>query len=88
MRPNQASEDSGAPTRPVVPELLSPLDVARYYTISENTQALWRHENRYGFRDLVIKLGSSVRYRRADLERWLDSRRVSALAGSETRGRS
>lgn len=56
-------------------ELLTPRDVERDYTIPESTQAVWRSANRYGFRDLVIKLGSGVRYRRADLERWIESRR-------------
>jgi hypothetical protein len=62
--------------------LLDPRDVAREYTIPENTQAVWRSTNRYGFGDLVIKLGRGVRYRRSDLERWLDSRRVSCIAQS------
>jgi hypothetical protein len=65
-----------------VPEskLLSPEDVERDYTIPQNTQAIWRCTNRYGFGDLVIKLGRGVRYRRSDFERWLESRRTTALA--------
>jgi hypothetical protein len=61
-------------------KLLSPEDVERDYTIPQNTQAIWRCTNRYGFGDLVIKLGSGVRYRRSDIECWLESRRTTALA--------
>jgi len=58
---------------------LTPLDVDRVFRISENTQAVWRSTNRYGFRDLVVKAGWSVRYRRRDVEAWLESRRASNL---------
>jgi hypothetical protein len=57
--------------------LLSPGDVAREYGIPETTQAVWRCTNRYDFRGLVIKLGASVRYKRTDLEAWIETRRVS-----------
>jgi len=60
-------------------ELLSPLDVEREYGIPQNTQAVWRCEKRLGFHGLVIKLGSSVRYRRRDIEQWLESQRSTAL---------
>jgi len=56
-------------------ELLSPLDVERIYGIPTNTQAIWRSSNRYGFAELVIKLGRSVRYRPRTFEAWLESRR-------------
>lgn len=77
----QKSAHAVLPEAPLARELLTPRDVEREYTISENTQAVWRSTNRYGFRGLVIKLGSGVRYRRADLERWLESRRASASLG-------
>jgi hypothetical protein len=60
-------------------QLLTPEDVERDYLIPVNSQAIWRHANRYGFRDLAYKVGSNVRYRRVDLEKWLESRRASAL---------
>ncbi len=56
--------------------LASPADVARDYGVPETTQAVWRCVDRYGFRSLVIKVGRSVRYRRDELERWLESRRL------------
>ena len=64
-------------------QLLTPADVAREYTIPESTQAVWRSTNRYNFRDLVIKLGHGIRYRRRDVEAWLDSRRESAMVGGK-----
>ncbi len=60
--------------------LLSPTDVERDYGIPRNTQAVWRCTNRYEFAGLVIKVGSSVRYRRDELEAWFESRRPSASA--------
>ena len=60
-------------------DLLSPIDFEREYGTPETTQAVWRCTNRYGFRQLVIKVGANVRYRRADVERWLESRRATAL---------
>jgi len=60
-------------------EMLTPRDVVQKYQILEGTQAVWRSTNRYGFRDLVIKLGSSVRYKRDDFDRWIESRRASEM---------
>lgn len=60
--------------------LLSPRDVQRDYAISENTQAVWRCENRHGFRSLVFKVGRSVRYSRLEFEAWLESRRAEVEA--------
>ena len=57
-------------------ELLAPADVARVYRIPETTQAVWRCVNRYDFRRLVLKAGRSVRYRRQELESWLEARRL------------
>lgn len=71
-----AEPASGASRSTRPGDLLSPRDVERDYSLAENTQAVWRCENRYGFRGLVIKLGRSVRYRRSDLEQWLESRRL------------
>lgn len=62
------------------PQLLSTRDFAVEYGVPETTQAVWRCTNRYGFRDLVIKLGTGIRYRRSDVEAWLESRRATTLA--------
>ncbi len=55
---------------------LSPADVAAECGIPETTQAVWRCTNRYGFRKLVVKVGNRVRYRREEVERWLESHRL------------
>jgi len=55
--------------------LISPGEVANDYGIPEQTQAVWRCTNRYGWRDFTIKVGARVAYRRSDIEAWLDSRR-------------
>jgi len=55
--------------------LVFPPDVATDYDIPETTQAVWRSTNRYGWRDMTIKMGRRIAYRREDIEAWLDSRR-------------
>jgi hypothetical protein len=67
---------------------LTPADFQRETRIEQSTQAVWRSTNRYGFRDLAIKVGRSVRYRRADIEAWLSSRKglVTSRSPSETTG--
>jgi hypothetical protein len=55
-------------------DLLSPSQIEIEYGIKESTQAIWRHSNRYGWRDDTIKVGRLVRKRRAAIERWLDER--------------
>jgi hypothetical protein len=71
------SPQSAAYGAAVLRQLMTPADVALEYGIAQNTQAVWRSTKRYGFHDLVIKVGSRVRYRRGDIERWLESRRQS-----------
>jgi len=55
-------------------DLLSPGEIESQYGINSTTQAVWRSTNRYGWRDLSIKVGRLVRMRRSVLEKWLDSR--------------
>ena len=56
-------------------DLVFPADVEIEYGIPETTQAVWRCVNRYGCRDMTIKLGRRIAYRRSDIELWLESRR-------------
>lgn len=56
-------------------QLLSPLDLFRETGIAVSTQAVWRSGNRYGWREISIKVGRSVRYKRADVEAWLRGRK-------------
>ena len=49
---------------------------ASYISVQPNTLSVWRSKKRY---DLpYIKVGRLIRYRREDLDRWLESRRVMA----------
>ena len=56
-------------------DLIFPPEVEEDYDIPIPTQEVWRCTNRYGWRDITIKLGRRVAYRRSDIELWLDSRR-------------
>lgn len=55
--------------------LMFPPEVEVEYGIPQNTQAIWRCTNRYGWRDMTIKMGRRIAYRRTEIEEWLDSRR-------------
>jgi len=52
--------------------LLTPFEAAAYIGVSENTLSVWRCVGRYAIP--FIKVGRLVRYRRSDLEAWLESR--------------
>ena len=54
--------------------------IAADYGIPVTTQEVWHATNRYGWRDLAIKVGRLVWYRREDIERWFESRRIKNLA--------
>ncbi len=56
-------------------DLISPQQVDADYGIPERTQAVWRCTNRYGWRDMAIHVGRLIRYKRPDIEAWLESRR-------------
>ncbi len=61
-----------------VSELLSQETVEGDYGIPVGTQNVWRSTNRYGWRDISIKVGRSIRYKRADIEQWFESRKGMA----------
>jgi excisionase family DNA binding protein len=52
--------------------MLTPKEAAEFLGVREQTLAVWRATKRYPIR--YLKVGRSVRYRRADLEAWLESR--------------
>lgn len=72
--PHQADTARDGNERHLGDEFIDPAVIERELGIKEQTQAIWRSTNRYGWRDLTVKVGSKVRYRRADVERWLESR--------------
>lgn len=64
----------------VADELLTPKQVAHELGVSVQTLAVWRCERRYNLR--YIKVGACVRYKRSDVERFLE-----AAASDNTKGR-
>jgi excisionase family DNA binding protein len=59
-------------------ELLTDEQAAALLGVKPQTLAAWRMSGRYGLP--FLKIGRLVRYRRGDLERWLESRRTGAPA--------
>jgi len=54
------------------PELLTRDQAAAYLGVSVGTLAVWATTGRYSLP--VVKVGRLVRYRRTDLDAWLDER--------------
>lgn len=52
--------------------LLNPIAAAEYLGVSRDTLSVWRSCGRYSIP--FIKVGRLVKYRRSDLEKWLESR--------------
>lgn len=57
---------------PSTRELLDEQQAANLLTVTSGTLSVWRSTGRYNLP--FIKIGRNVRYRRADLEAWLESR--------------
>ncbi len=58
--------------------LLTPDDTAIELKVSVGTLQVWRSTGRHGLP--FVKVGNCVRYRRSDIESWLDQR--TQLAGA------
>ena len=58
------------------PELLTREQAAEYLGIRPQTLAVWATSGRYGLP--FIRVGRRVRYRRADLDRFLESRTITS----------
>lgn len=61
--------------------LLDPEQVAEALGVSPKTLNVWRCTGRYNLP--FVKVGSRVRYRRADVEAFLERRTRSTFAGTE-----
>ena len=55
-----------------VAELVNEREAARILDTKPSTLSVWRSTGRYGLP--FIKIGRKVRYRRADLTAWIESR--------------
>jgi len=64
MTINSVADSSG--------ELLTSSEAARFLGISVGTLAVWRSTGRYNLR--FVKIGSRVRYRIADIEKFIQER--------------
>ena len=59
-------------------ELLTRDEAAAFLGVKPQTLAVWATTHRY---DLpMVRVGARVRYRRADLDKWLESRTVGGAA--------
>jgi len=68
-------------TTPRNPELLTREQAAAYLGVRPQTLAVSASTGRYNLP--MVRVGRSVRYRVADLERWLSARTVGAVTGDE-----
>jgi excisionase family DNA binding protein len=59
---------------PILPEYLSPPQAAAYLSLSPRILERWRAQ---GVDLPFMRLGRRVRYRRADLDAWMESKRVA-----------
>jgi excisionase family DNA binding protein len=57
-------------------DLLSDKEATEYLGLADGTLAVWRCNGRYQIP--FIKIGTKVRYRRAQLDAWLESRTQKA----------
>lgn len=71
-----AAADDAKTDRPAMPGLLKPAEAARCLQISPTTLQTWRYKNpeRLPF----VKVGGQVRYRREDLDLFIEANRSDA----------
>jgi excisionase family DNA binding protein len=62
-------------------ELLSRDEAAAYLGVKPQTLAVWHTTHRYSIP--LVKVGSKVRYRRADLDAWLASRTIGGESDNQ-----
>lgn len=60
-------------------EVLTTVEAARYVRLSKPTLERFRLT---GEGPLYVKLGGAVRYQRAELDKWLESRQVASTSAS------
>jgi excisionase family DNA binding protein len=63
-----------------VTELLSESEAAVYLGLKPGTLSVWRSTKRYDLS--YVKVGRLVRYRKVDLDRWLQARTVASFEGA------
>jgi excisionase family DNA binding protein len=58
-------------------DLLTVPEAAKFLGVAKQTLDIWRSSKRYNLP--FLKVGRIVRYKRADLDRWLANRRLSEV---------
>ncbi|MEO5344309.1 MAG: helix-turn-helix domain-containing protein [Gammaproteobacteria bacterium SHHR-1] len=65
-------KETGAASKLTNPNLLTEAEAAEYIGVAAGTLTVWRSTGRYALP--FAKVGRLVRYRRSDLDSWLESR--------------
>lgn len=65
--------------------LLTPAEAAKLLGLQTETLTRWRTDRRYPL--AYVKVGGRVRYRRSDIDAFLDARTVSGMGARKTRKR-
>ena len=60
-------------------ELLDTDEAANYLGVARNTLEVWRSAGRYGLQ--FVRVGRRIKYRKSDLDAWIESRTASSTAG-------
>ena len=63
-------------TNEILSELLSDKEATKHLGLADGTLCVWRSKGRYNIP--FIKIGANVRYRKSDLDTWLESRTQKA----------
>jgi len=61
---------------PNAPELLTPQEVAEFLGVGVGTLTVWRSTGRYPLK--FVRVGRRIRYRRRDVEAFLDERTATS----------
>ena len=61
-------------------QLLTDEEASELLGVKRQTLAAWRMSGRYGLP--FLKIGRLVRYKRCDVDTWIESRRTGALVGA------
>ena len=64
-------------------ERLTPEEAAEYLGVKTQTLAAWRSSGRYELR--FIRAGRCIRYRKSDLDAWMERRSATSVAAAKKR---
>lgn len=67
---------TNVPGREITPALLTRAEAAVYLGVAVATLDKWAVTGRYGLP--MVRVGTAVRYRKSDLDKWIEARTVSS----------